>query len=413
LRQQPVPHPWNFFYRRQKLYAWFERKIGENIKRRYNIIMKTKKIVFFAVLALFAPVVAFGATFRGGNSPSVGSSETINDDLYIAGANISVTGATNGDLFAAGQSVLVSGQVRQDLFVGGNSVTITGNVGDDVKIGGNTVLIQGGVDGDAMIGGNQITISGGQIGGDLLVAGNAVFVEAPVQGKVHIGGATVYINSTVAKDITVDAAQLELGPKAIINGNLIYRSPKEMIKDSGAKILGTVSYEPKVARDTGHPIKAFISFWLVIKALMILVLAFLLGLVFKRYSVKAVETAFKSPWVALGKGILTVIVLPIISILLLVTIVGIPLGILGIVSIIAFGILGCALAPIFIGSLLYKWIGKKEEFQVNWKTILLGVVVYCVLGLIPFVGRAIVSLFCLAAIGTIVDLKWQIIKEWR
>ena len=375
--------------------------------------MKKQKIVLFAVLVFLVPAVVFGATFKGGNNPGVGSSETINDDLYIGGNSVSVTGVTMGDLFVAGQSVLVSGQIRQDLFAGGNNVTIIGNVGDDVKIGGNTVLIQGGVGGDAMVGGNQIMISGGQIGGDLLVGGSVVYVEAPVQGKVRIAGATVYINSTVVGDVNVDANQLELGPKAVINGNLTYHSPKELIKDSGAKIMGTVSYEPKIPRATERSFKAFISFWLVMKALMIAVLAFLLGLVFKRFSVKAVESAFKSPWHVLGKGLLTVIVLPIVSILLLITVVGIPLGILGFVSIFALSIFSCALAPIFMGALLYKWINKKEEFSINWKTILLGVVAYFVLWLIPFVGHAIIFLFYLAAIGAIVSLKLQMIKEWR
>jgi len=40
-------------------------------------------------------------------------------------------------------------------------------------------------------------------------------------------------------------------------------------------------------------------------------------------------------------------------------------------------------------------------------------VVYFVLGLIPFVGYVIVLLFYLAAIGAIVGLKLQMIKEWR
>jgi carbonic anhydrase/acetyltransferase-like protein (isoleucine patch superfamily) len=378
------------------------------------MIMKTKKIVLFAALALLMPVVAFGATFRGGDNPSVGSSETINDDLYIAGSNVSITGATMGDLFAAGQSILVSGQVRQDLFAGGNNVTVTSNVGDDAKIGGNTVLVQGGIGDDLMIGGNQITISNGQIGGDLVAAGSTINVEAPVYGEIRISGETVYINSFVQGNVTINANQLELGPKANLSANLHYVSPKEMIKDGGAKILGKITYEPKATPVKNfNSFKAFVSFWAVMKIAMMLVLAFLLGLLFKRYSVKAVETAFKSPWSALGKGLLTAIVLPVVSIILLVTVVGIPLGILGIVSIVALCIFVHALTPILMGSLLFKWISRSGEFKVNWKTILLGVVVYSILGLIPFVGCIITGLFCLGAIGTITSLKLQIVKEWR
>lgn len=375
--------------------------------------MNKQKIILFVAVALLLPAVALGATFTSGNNPTVGSSEIVSDDLYIAGSSVSVTGTIIGDLFSAGQSVLISNQVSQDLFSAGNNVVITANVGDNVKIVGNTVFIQGNVGGDAMIGGNQITISGGQVGGDLLLGGNSINVEASVRGKARIAGALVYINSTVTGDIIVDATQLKLGPKAVISGNLTYRSPNEMSKDSEAKILGIVSYESKAVRNESRPIKAFISFWLVMKVLMMLILVFLMGTMFRRYSVEAAETAFKSPWAALGKGFVTVIILPVISILLLVTVVGIPLGILGIISIVALSILSCALTPIFIGSLLYRWLTKKTNFEVNWKTMLIGVAAYIILWFIPFVGGAITSLFSLAAIGTAISLKLQMIKELR
>ncbi|HAU07454.1 MAG: hypothetical protein UW46_C0006G0010 [Candidatus Yanofskybacteria bacterium GW2011_GWF1_44_227] len=375
--------------------------------------MNKQKIILFVAMALLLPAVALGATFTSGSNPTVGSSEIVSDDLYIAGSSVSVTGTIIGDLFAAGQSVLISNQVSQDLFSAGNNVVITANVDDDVKIIGNTVFIQGNVGGDAMIGGNQITVSGGQVGGDLLLGGNSINVEASVRGKARIAGALVYINSTVTGDIIVDATQLKLGPKAVISGNLTYRSPNEMSRDSEAKILGTVSYESKAMRNESRPIKAFISFWLIMKALMMIVLVFLMGIMFRRYSVEAVETAFKSPWAALGKGFVTVIILPVISILLLVTVVGIPLGILGIISIVALSILSCALTPIFIGSLLYKWLTKKTNFDVSWKTMLIGVAAYIILWFIPFVGYAVISLFSLTAIGTAVSLKLRMIKELR
>src|SRR5256885_6353705 len=79
------------------------------------------------LLFLFLPSPAFAFVPRGGEN--VAFSETIQDDLYIAGGTVTVTGAVDGDVTAAGGTVTVMGRVSGALLVAGGTVEIGGFCG--------------------------------------------------------------------------------------------------------------------------------------------------------------------------------------------------------------------------------------------------------------------------------------------
>ena len=74
-------------------------------KNRYKLL------VTVAVLILLLPMLAFGATFEAGKDVSTGKGETIEDNFYIAGGDVSVHSTVSGDLIAAGGKVLIAGVV--------------------------------------------------------------------------------------------------------------------------------------------------------------------------------------------------------------------------------------------------------------------------------------------------------------
>jgi hypothetical protein len=149
------------------------------------------------------------------------------------------------------------------------------------------------------------------------------------------------------------------------------------------------------------------------KFLSLLVAALLIGLSFRKYSKELVRAATTNPLKEIGRGIITLIVLPILSIILLITIVGIPFGIIGVLSFLMLVVFATIMTPVFLGSLIHKWVSKKSEYVINWKTILLGTLVYCVLGLIPLIGWLIICISMIITAGVVVNLEWRIYKEWR
>jgi uncharacterized membrane protein len=119
------------------------------------------------------------------------------------------------------------------------------------------------------------------------------------------------------------------------------------------------------------------------------------------------------PWTQLGRGTILIIVLPVASIVLLATIFGAPLGLLGLIAFAAVVVLGSIMAPIVLGSIVSAWIFKTEASSVTWKSILFGVLLYTVLSLLPFIGWLAKAVIFLLTIGAMLKIKRMIVQEWR
>jgi len=375
----------------------------------------TFRVIGAGAVVFLLPALVLAATFHSGDTVSIhtNAGENIADDVYAAGGTVTVAGSIGGDLYAGGGTVLLSGSVQADAVIGGVTVTVIGSVGDDLRVGGGTILVQGPVGGDVVMGGGQIHLAGSRIGGDVLIGGGMITIESLVGQDVKAGGGEVYINAPIQGNVEIEAEKITLGSKAVISGNFTYKSPNEAVIEQGAEVQGQTTYTPTTDRNAGAAaLAAFVSLAMFVKLLMLLTGALVFGLVFRRYSTHVVHSAFSRPWPEIARGLATLILLPVLSILLMVTVIGIPLGILGMISFVALMIFSWLMAPVLLGSFIYQWI-KKGEYVVNWKSILIGVFAYVILSALPFVGWLMQFALMLLTIGTVVNLKWRLLKEWR
>ena len=365
------------------------------------------------ILALLVPLVSFAAEFRVGEQPSLRADERITNDLYLAGGSITSAGSVTGDLLMGGGNVVVSGSIGADLFVGGGNVTILSNIADDLRVAGGNVVIEGSIGGDALIAGGQITLGGPGVKGDSAIVGGNVRIEAPIAGSLRIAGGNVYIDSPISGEIFIDAEKITFGSKARITGDLSYTSSKEFIKEDGAVIQGKVDFKQRAERNLPMaPFAALFSIWVIAKFLMLLISSLVIGLLFKRYSKELVTKALEQPVKEIGRGLLVIVAMPALSMLLLSTIIGIPFGIIGLLGFVIILILACIVTPIIFGSIAHHYIFK-SEWEISWKTILLGSFLYSILCIIPFLGWVIQMLFMLLSLGTMVAIKLDVIQSWR
>ncbi|RJQ34245.1 hypothetical protein C4568_02765 [Candidatus Parcubacteria bacterium] len=374
------------------------------------------RVSLAALIGLIAlPVLTSAAEVRTGDQPSLATGTALTDDLYMAGGSVTSAGTIQGDLISAGGNVLVSGGVSEDVVVAGGTITIVAPVGDDLRAAGGTITIQSTIADDVLLGGGTITLAGEGVGGDAIIGGGQVRVDAPIRGSARIMGGDIYINAPVAGDLRVRADKLTLGPSARIEGDLIYTSPREAVLEEGAMVAGETTYEPSrdMKRAAAVGFFAFLTIAFLVKFLAVLFSALVFGYVFKRFAHELSARTLATPWSYLGWGLVFMIVLPIISIALFFTLVGIPFGIIGLLTFVASMIFGVILAPIVIGSVVHKWLWKRGEHEVSWKTILLGTVIYFILGLIPFVGGLIKLVVSLIAIGVAITLKKEELSKWR
>ena len=378
--------------------------------------------VFPLLLALIiTPLSASAFQFKAGEQLTIPSQEVISEDFYVAGGAITSEGPVGGDFTLAGGNLLVGSSVSQDLVAVGGSITVTGDVSDDFRAAGGTIVLQSAVAGDALIAGGQVTLSGSGIGGDVAVGAGALTITAPIAKDLRVGAGEVLIDSEIGGNVRIFADRVVLGENARILGDLTYDAVEEATIADGAEVNGEIVFTQTEGRHgsgvdgdaIAAGIVAFFTFWLFAKFLMILAGALVIGLMFKRYAYAMVTQATDGPWGEIGRGLIFFIVVPLVSIVLLVTVIGIPIGILGLL---AFGLtmwFATLAAPIIVGSVIHKWIRKPALYVVSWKTILLGVVVFFLLGLVPFFGWLIVFVITLMTLGASLKIKWDILQDWR
>lgn len=372
---------------------------------------------FFGLCALILilPGFALASEFRSGNNPTHPKNEALTGSLYLLGGSVSSLGAVKGDLIALGGTTLISGAVSGDIATVGGNISVLSDVSGDIRAGGGTINIQGAAGGDVLAGGGQVTIASSKVGGDVAVAGGVIRIDAPIAGNVNIVGGDIRIDSTVNGTVDVQAENITLGPNARIGGTFTYKSPRTATLESGAVVVGETKYtkSPDVREAAKLGLIAFFSIWFVAKMCMIFSGALVIGYVFERFSDEFVIRAMKRPLSEFGRGLVFFIVTPIVSLLLILTFIGIAFGILGLLAYASILILGTMLAPLVIGSGIHKLVFKQHEYEISWKTILTGTLVYFVVNSIPYVGGIITGLVTLIGIGAALATTKKMLSQWR
>lgn len=363
-------------------------------------------IIGSIVIGFSLATSAQAATFYGADVVTIGSAATTTGDVYGGGGTVSVVGAVAGDVVAGGGTVTVQGPVSQDVIVGGGTVMVLGAVGDDIRVAGGNVTIGGTVAGDVIaMGGTVHILQSATIGGDVVLLGGVMALEGAAAGRVYARGGELTINSAVGGGVDAMVENVTIGSLARITGGVTYTAPQEMTRAEGAQIEGAVAYTPVTERaaekrDGAGGFFAFFSIMAFIKIIGLTILALIILWLFKHLAVEVSEEALARPALNGLLGFATMIVVPIALVLIMMTILGLFVGITGFVLYMALLLVAGALTMILAGALLSLMISR--TMCVNWKWTLLGAVVLYLVALIPFVGWFITFIIYFITLGSFI-----------
>jgi hypothetical protein len=343
---------------------------GEAMKRLLGALVLA--LTMFIVGAI--PALAFEE--HTGTTVLIGPGQTVNDDVFAAGNDITVAGHITGDLYAFGQTVtLTSGsRVDGDIIGAAQTVTIDGTVGDSVRAAAQLVQIQP----DAHIGGGLVTAAQNTTMGGVVARGLATASQQ------------LQISGQVGKEVRAGVATLTILPSAKIAGDLIYSSSAQSSIPQGT-VGGEVHYIAPTQQTTQAPANGsglghlFGFLWFVGNVIAGLLLV---SLVPRLRDASRVEILGR-PLATFGVGLVTLVVLPIVAILLLITVIGIPLSLIGIGGYIAFLYLGWLLTGYALGYLILRVVTEHGNWPlpgVAALPFLIGFIVLTLLRLIPYVG---------------------------
>ncbi len=367
---------------------------------------------FISVLALgllaLSPTSALAATLHASQQYSLAAQKAVSGNLYVAAGTTTLGGRITGDVFAVGGTITLSGSVGGDIAAAGGTVQILGPVDGDVRIVGGTITINDRVGGDLVVlGGTAHVLPGAIISGDMIVAGGQVLIDGAVYGDLTYSGGSLTLNGSVRGDISAKIKeQFEIGPSAMVNGSVSYRAPREMVLAEGGRILGEVSFDPRgrAGKNVEVPRQVF---WAVLGVMTGMRLLAVLGLVallvwrWRRQVLEVFAAVRSGFWVSIGHGLAYGILVPIASILLLISFVGIFPGALMLLLFAAALMVTKALTGMLLGSWLVMALKKKETLHISWGSAFGGVILLEVVSIIPILGWIICTALWLAVFGAV------------
>lgn len=350
-------------------------------------------------------------------------SEPIAGNAYVAAGEVFIDSTIAGDLIGAVGSIQIQASIRKDILLTCGKINLAAEAGEDVRILGGNIVISKPVKGDLLIAGGEVLITDEAIiGGNIIVAGGNVTVNGTVNGDVHIAGGEVQLTGKVVGDLSAHTGSLSLlgsvdGSSKIITQELLIGGEAHFGKEvrywtKGGKVdfgtsldsTATATYDnnlrPGYANvDWEKGIKAGFKVFMAFRILSGILLIGLLIAVFSRFFAARAGLVRKHAGRSLARGLTLLCALPILSGFAMITVIGIPLGIIGFSAFTVFALSAGAVTAIVAA---YEWAQRKNISLSSGKIFLIALCVFLLLrliGLIPVIGNLANFILSAIAIG--------------
>jgi len=364
-----------------------------------------KFLLLFLSLFILTSGSAFAVTLEAGENIVVTTS--ILDDAYIVGGNANIEADVFGDLYIAGGVVTINAQIHEDLVVAGGRVTVLGDVLGDLRVIGGQVAVYGNVGDDVVAIGGQVDIGKGSVvGGSVLSGAGILTVDGEIEEDIRGGMGMLMINGVVGKDVIVTIEDtINISDNAKILGDLKYSALLEAsIPDD--VVSGEILFNQFEEESVLESITYAFFIWKALSFLSALILAGILVLFAPKALIKAAKITNDNILKTFGVGLLTMIVAIIGAIVLMITVVGIPVGLI----IFAMLLVAIYFAKVFVAVWLAGYVFNYKKKIPRWKLfggIALAMLAYYIVGVIPYVGWVVNLILFLIGIGAMVLLKME------
>ncbi|MCC6301656.1 MAG: polymer-forming cytoskeletal protein [Gammaproteobacteria bacterium] len=333
------------------------------------------------------------------------------DDIYLAGEDVTVNARVDGDVIAAGGHVLIENSVDGDVAAAGGQVVVDAQVGDDVRAAGGRVSLNSRILGDAIAAGGHVSLAKtALVGGRAWLAGGTVEVEGGVAGELRAAGGEVILAGTVDGDARVYAKSLKVLPGARITGRLDYYGP------TGASIapeamIGAFAHHPlgdSASPDEGDGRSFALMFYFILG-----ITGIVLYLIFPRFALGAMRTLGTRPGASLMLGLAALFALPPIALLLMMTLVGFLMGLLLLGFYTLLLLAGFLTGMLFVGDRLLRLLrhGEDVPYSKRLLSLIAALLILWLIGFVPIAGALTVFLLLAFGMGAALLRMWGNYKD--
>lgn len=327
-----------------------------------NIVRnRTRKHGLLAAVVLLVSI--FGATAavqaHGGhthNPAFVDEGQVVNRTMFVAGRDLTMAGEVEGDYICAGQNVTISGRVQGDVLCASQNIRITGTVDGDIRIAAQTVSLGGAAAGSASIAAQSVQLDrSSKFERDVSITATDVRLDGRVGRDLQLATEQVIINGLVGRNVTARTQAISLASDANIRGAIEYTSPQELQRQANAQVAGQIKRDnqPGAGADSSPGAAMLAAIWAT-AMVSLLVTSLILVLIAPKAFKNTVRVVKQRPLHVVLLGIAVSILPPIVAVLLMSTIVGIPLGVLILLGWLLLLFLSGPVSAYLVGSLLLR-----------------------------------------------------------
>ena len=332
--------------------------------------------------------------------------QTFTGNFFAGRSNVQISGVVKGDAYVAAAQCSVDGIIDGDLIIGCASVDISGRVTGNVRALAGQIIVSGIVDKNiSVIAGNIQIDPLAKINGSVVVMGSNVDMSGRIASDVTILGSHAKVGGEIGGDVDAYINELRISSKAKIIGDVIYKSSNIALIDPKAQIKGKINYHQTVLSNIidWSWLKGLVLGSKLLVVLMNFAFTFVFGwIVIKLFpSQVSMSTKMLNDKLvnSFGVGIVALVLAPLLSIVLLVTVIGAPFAL----ALIALNIFSFYTAKIFFviwmtGRMFPKLVKKKGKLLM----FALGLSVYYICTMLPYIGTLIAFVSMLLGVGAVV-----------
>jgi len=341
--------------------------------------------------------------------------------VFDADERLTVDSEAN-DLFAMGQELSIAAPISDNLFGMAQWLDVEHAIGGDAMLMGERVRLSAPVSGDVYAVAKRLEIEpGAAIGGHLHAFAAEVILEGPVGGDVQITGGKVELAAAIGGDANLTVHNVEVGDGAAVGGTLRYQA-SDRFEALEAVVGGDVFFE-EVVPEPAHRAEwdleeeteergsllgdmLWSGLWMAWSYVSKLIVGVVLLALGGAATARVGHALLEEPGKAVGLGFVIASVVPVASLLAFVTILPIPLGVVG------FSVWGIALylgsifAALAVGELLLQRI-QPGAIGSPYVSLAVGLVPLVFVFAIPWLGTIAWLGVTLAGIGA----AWVVVQE--
>jgi cytoskeletal protein CcmA (bactofilin family) len=362
--------------------------------------------VLMVLLASSLP--SFAMDRRHGEFVTVAANETIDDTLLVHANTVRVEGVINGDLLAFARILEVRGTVKGDLVSFAKQTVVSGTVEGHIYNCSQSFDLDGQLGRSVYTWTQSLRLGNrARVGDGLVVGAGDVNLEGEVKHSVTMFAGNADVSGSIGRELIMAGGALRMANTARVAGDLVARvhHREDVHIADGATITGKRDIEVRVrhSKFTRPGFYFFQAVWIAAAMLVAWV-----GLLLFPGFFEGCTRAVNSGWRSFGLGSAVLAGVPVAIILVLITIVGLPLGFMLFAAYVA----AIYLAKIWVGAYLGRRILKpagatKQDWLLG---LLLGLVILTAVGLIPFVGVVVSTVVACVGLGA---LAWQLYQTSR